>query len=114
MPPFPVNILKRRTMVVIKSAALLFGDITKPCLTYINVCNTIYIIHLMHARTHAREGELDLGEDCLEDAAENEDCNHEEDHDGGDLRERGHDGLFDVDKDGESIADMYQGLWVEG
>jgi hypothetical protein len=54
MPPFPVNILKRRTMVVIKSAALLFGDITKPCLTYINVCNTIYIIRLMHARTHAR------------------------------------------------------------
>jgi len=62
--------------------------------------------------TSCHQGELDLGEDCLEDAAENEDCNHEEDDDGGDLRKRGHDGLFDVDKDGESVAEMYQGFRV--
>ena len=61
---------------------------------------------------YTHQGKRDLGEDCLEDAAENEDCNQEEDDDGGDLRERGHDGLFDVDKDRESVAEMYQGLRV--
>ena len=38
---YKVNTLKKRTMVRIKSAALLFGDITKPFLTCICVANVL-------------------------------------------------------------------------
>ena len=63
-------------------------------------------------RTSCHQGKLDLGEDCLEDAAENEDSNQEQDVHGGHLRERGNDGLHHVDKDGKSVADTYSGFRV--